>query len=426
VNGINFYAWMLPGDVVENVEVSITSSEFGGTTYTDQVVSFTQSGCSANQLGYNVCLESSSSFYVNLSAGTYWVNLQNAVENDGDPIFWDENSGVGCESQGCPSLASENSVGTIPSESFSMLGSGSPTCFDSQGNLQIIYSFSGQQGGPNGVTLDKAGNLYGTAPSSGDNSAGFAFKLARFANWLLDPLFSFLGGYTGGGPTGAIVGPNGTLYGGAAGGIQNCGSDGNQYCGLVYNLTPQPTTCRTALCSWTENVPYRFTSEIDGSYLGIGGINLSAYDQQGNLYGTTAAGGTYDAGTVFELTPSSGGWTKTTLYSFTGGDDGFDPTQVLVGNDGNLYGVAGGGIYNYGVVFRLRPSGGQWIEASSLHLIRVRAALVIWPRTVAAISMGSAQPRFLARPQFSCWKGQIPAGCSVRISFTTMIVRQTS
>ena len=84
--------------------------------------------------------------------------------------------------------------------------------------------------------------------------------------------------------------------------------------------------------------------------------------RQGNLYGTTTAGGASDAGTVFELTPSGGGWTKTTLYSFTGGNDA-TPTQVLVGNDGNLYGVASGGVSRGGVVFQLTPSGGRWTES---------------------------------------------------------------
>ena len=111
----------------------------------------------------------------------------------------------------------------------------------------------------------------------------------------------------------------------------------------------------TALCSWNENVPYRFSSDGDGA----GVINVSASDQEGNLYGTTSAGGAYDAGTVFKLTPSGLGWTKTTLYSFTGGTDGGDPTQVLAGNDGNLYGVANGN----GVVFQLTPAGGQWTES---------------------------------------------------------------
>ena len=365
VTGTNFGAWLFPGDTLEFAEVSITSEPNGGTSYFDQTVNFTQSGCTINQDGYNVCTETSDSFNSStLQPGTYWVNLQNAEVNTGDPVYWDENSGVGCSSPGCPSQAQESSVGTIPSESFTMLGNGNgppPECFESQGKLQIIYSFTPQQGDGNGVAIDKTGNLYGTT-GGGDNGAGFAYKLAHFAGWLLDPLFSFFGGYNGGPPFGAIVGPNGSLYGGAQGGIQNCGIGGSQYCGIVFNLTPQPTACLTAMCSWTENVPYRFSSESDG-FAGFGGINVSASDQEGNLYGTTPSGGAYDAGTVFELTPSGGGWTKTTLYSFTGGNDGSNPTQVLVGNDGNLYGVAGGGMYGLGVVFQLTPSGGGWTES---------------------------------------------------------------
>ena len=115
VNGLVFGAWTFPGDVLQTAEVTITSAEFGGTVYTDQVVSFTQSGCSGNQYGYNVCTETGAfGSGVNLAGGTYWLNLQNAVVNTGDPIYWDENSG--------PSQASENSVGTIPSEAFTVLG----------------------------------------------------------------------------------------------------------------------------------------------------------------------------------------------------------------------------------------------------------------------------------------------------------------
>src|SRR5579863_8024019 len=118
ITGLSFGAWLFPGDTLQTVEVSITSDEFGGTTFTDQVVSFTQSGCSGNQYGFNVCTETGSLTPVNLAFGggnNYWLNLDNAVVNDGDPVYWDENSG--------PSLASQNSVGTIPSESFTLLGS---------------------------------------------------------------------------------------------------------------------------------------------------------------------------------------------------------------------------------------------------------------------------------------------------------------
>lgn len=127
VTGMAFGAWLFPGDVLENAEVSITSSEFGGTTYFSQVVNFTQSGCSQNEIGFDVCTETSSFNGPNLSNGTYWVNLAGAFVNDADPVFWDQNSGVSCTSPGCPSEASNNEVGTIPSESFSILGTSSST-----------------------------------------------------------------------------------------------------------------------------------------------------------------------------------------------------------------------------------------------------------------------------------------------------------
>ena len=118
--GLVFGAWAFPGDVLETAEVSITSSEFGGTSFTDQIVTFTQSGCSGNQYGFNVCTETGTfGSAVNLAAGSYWLNLANAVVSSGDPIYWDENSG--------PSSASENSVGTIPSEAFTVLGGSTTT-----------------------------------------------------------------------------------------------------------------------------------------------------------------------------------------------------------------------------------------------------------------------------------------------------------
>jgi hypothetical protein len=120
ITGVTFAAWMAPGDILDSAEISITSSEAGGTSYFDQTVNFTQAGCVGNQYGYNVCNESSTfTGPVLASAGSYWLNIQNASSAAGDPVYWDENSG--------PSSASENTVGTIPSESFTVLGSETST-----------------------------------------------------------------------------------------------------------------------------------------------------------------------------------------------------------------------------------------------------------------------------------------------------------
>ena len=114
VSSVQFAAWLFPGDVLESAEVSITSSEFGGTSYFDQTVSFTQSGCFSNSGGFNVCTETGNfGPAIALDAGNYWLNLSHATVPSGDPVIWDMNSG--------PSLASESSVGTIPSESFTIL-----------------------------------------------------------------------------------------------------------------------------------------------------------------------------------------------------------------------------------------------------------------------------------------------------------------
>ncbi len=119
ITGGSFGMYLLPGDIVESAELSITSGENSGTSYFDQTVSFTTESCQANQFGFNICRDNTTFNGPTLNSGTYWLNLQNAVTNSGDPAFWDENSG--------PSMASENSVGSIPSESFTVLGTSSTT-----------------------------------------------------------------------------------------------------------------------------------------------------------------------------------------------------------------------------------------------------------------------------------------------------------
>ena len=119
ITGASFGMWLFPGDTLTSAELSITSGENGGTSYYDQTVNFTQSGCAGNGFGFNVCTESTSFSGPTLNSGTYWLNLQNASVPSGDPIYWDENSG--------PSQASENSIGSIPSEAFTVLGTSSST-----------------------------------------------------------------------------------------------------------------------------------------------------------------------------------------------------------------------------------------------------------------------------------------------------------
>jgi uncharacterized repeat protein (TIGR03803 family) len=365
ITGMSFAAWMAPGDVLDSAEVSITSSENGGTSYFDQIVNFTQSGCIGNEFGYNVCTQTASFTGPTLNNGTYWVNLQNASSAAGDPVYWDENSG--------PSQASENTVGTIPSESFTILGSTttstSTSCsVDSQGPAHELYDLGEFTGSnqPSGVAIGRAGNLYGTLSAAGSQAQGLLYELARGAvtNWFFSSLYSFLGGSNGSSPNGVIVGPEGVLYGAAVGGIQNCAEYESTYCGVIYEARPGPAACATALCGWNETTIYEFTSLTDAW-----GGTVTAFDSGGNLYGISGGngyfpqGGAYGQGAIFELTPSQGSWTEKILYSFTGGNDGAGPTSLLLGGDGNLYGTArGGGLSASGVVFQLVPSAGGWTE----------------------------------------------------------------
>jgi hypothetical protein len=122
VGGISFGAWVSPGDTLQSVEVSITSDIDGGTTYFDGIVNITQSGCFMNNFSFNVCTETGSFAPVTLNNGTFFLNLMNAVTAEGNPVYWDENSGVGCHSQGCPSVAYPDFFESIPSEAFTILG----------------------------------------------------------------------------------------------------------------------------------------------------------------------------------------------------------------------------------------------------------------------------------------------------------------
>jgi uncharacterized repeat protein (TIGR03803 family) len=89
-----------------------------------------------------------------------------------------------------------------------------------------------------------------------------------------------------------------------------------------------------APAGWTETVLHNFGGGSDGSQP-YGGL---IFDSAGNLYGTTFQGDASNAGTVYELTPGKGGaWTEETLYTFTGGTDGLGPLCRLILLRGKLY-----------------------------------------------------------------------------------------
>jgi hypothetical protein len=141
ITGISFGTWVTPGDVLQSAEVSIVSDpEGGGHTYFDGIVNFTQSGCFLNEYSYNVCTETGNFGPVNLIGDTYYLVLQNGITAEGNPVYWDENSGTDCHSPGCPSDAHEyGRYETIPSEAFSVLGNnGTNTTVPEPGSLALF------------------------------------------------------------------------------------------------------------------------------------------------------------------------------------------------------------------------------------------------------------------------------------------------
>jgi uncharacterized repeat protein (TIGR03803 family) len=226
------------------------------------------------------------------------------------------------------------------------------------------------------LIFDGAGNLYGTTTTSfggncGPDGCGMAFELSPKSGggWKETVLHVFkLNGKDGINPQGnLILDAFGNLYG-----TTGSGGDCNQQygCGTVFELSPKSG-------GWKETVLHNFNG-MDGAYPEAGLI----FDAGGNLYSTTNSGGTgkcnfggfSGCGTVFELTPKTGGgWTETVLYSFKGKDgDGSRPTAgVVIDAAGNLYGTTeyGGGVSNTfcdngcGSVFKLTPKAdGSWTE----------------------------------------------------------------
>jgi uncharacterized repeat protein (TIGR03803 family) len=125
------------------------------------------------------------------------------------------------------------------------------------------------------------------------------------------------------------------------------------------------TLCGSNLATaQTETIIHQFGRGTDGG----ASYGLLAFDQAGNLYGTTKLGGLSGAGTVYELVRhQSSGATERILYNFSGGSDGAQPGGgVIFDAAGNLYGTTyRGGTANAGTVYQLKPpatSGGAWTE----------------------------------------------------------------
>ena len=220
-------------------------------------------------------------------------------------------------------------------------GMGGVFKLDAQGNLKSLYSFPGAsrpqsnpEGASGGVVLDSAGNIYGATAYGG--VSGMVYKLAPSGRE--STLYSFAGAAGGTEPQAGIFRDStGVLYGTTvAGGPANFGT--------VYKVD----------ASGQETPMYSFTGGADGAHPGSSPVA----DAAGNVYGTTAGGGTAGFGVVYKLDTSG---EETVLHTFTGGGDGGYPGPLIMDAEGSLYGTAWYGASGGGVVYKIDPAGEQTV-----------------------------------------------------------------
>ena len=239
------------------------------------------------------------------------------------------------------------------------------------GLLTTLYSFCPKSGcldgaRPSGNLIQAAdGRFYGTTQAGGANhnndcateGCGTVFA---FAGGGLTTLYSFCAqsGCTDGQTpnAGVIQATNGYLYG-----TTNFGGANNNN-GTVFKITT----------SGTLTTLYSFCS-VSGCLDGQGPTAGLLQATDGNLFGTTSAGGRKGAGTIYEMNLSGALATIYTFCSQTGCSDGEDPYAALIqGTDGNFYGTTfGGGAHGYGAVYSLSGPA-QLVPVTPCRLVDTR------------------------------------------------------
>jgi uncharacterized repeat protein (TIGR03803 family) len=268
-----------------------------------------------------------------------------------------------------------------------------------QADFNVIYSLNGGLAGapPNApMVADHSGNLYGTTKFSGINCTSTAAACGAVFQLSGAGVFTILHGFTGtpdgGEPITGLTWVDGqlfgrTLLGGAygVGTIFSMNPDGSNYQirhnnvfgkgvdpyspfpflpapgGGVYGLGQYGVSGNGVLYLWEPKDTvinlHNFTGRADGSW-----PTSLVQDQQGNLYGSTRLGGACTAsrqgcGVIYEVNPTTRQFT--TLYTFTGTEDGAEPLLGSVGADGTLYGISTPTQYQGGAgqIFTLSPTG---------------------------------------------------------------------
>jgi uncharacterized repeat protein (TIGR03803 family) len=213
----------------------------------------------------------------------------------------------------------------------------------------VLYKFTGNADGgmPFGtLVLQPDGTIAGAATFGGlCELCGTVFALTPSKSGYVETtLHSFAGGADGGGPNGVTQDKTGIIYGTTNydGGGAGCG---NQGCGTLYALVPGNGT-------YTENIVHVFEGGSDGA----SPISIPTVDgTSGDITGTTSYGGGSNCGVVYRFTPSNGGYSESILHDF-GGSGGCGPWgPVLVESDRSIFGTTiNGGTGDNGTVFMLK------------------------------------------------------------------------
>jgi uncharacterized repeat protein (TIGR03803 family) len=233
------------------------------------------------------------------------------------------------------------------------------------GVCTILYSFPTNPT-PNILVQYSDGAFYGTTQGGGSNNHGAVFKITT--NGAFTILYSFTGGLDGMIPRGFVLGNDGNFYG-------RTGYGGTNNKGTLFKINAQGDF--TSWYSFTVASPYGDPPDLvqgnDGNFYGLsgaggafhngtffqitpGGVLTTVYSftnfsfrwgllqgSDGNFYGTGS--GPEEGETVFKVTINglNANGAFTSLYSFTGGNEGNGPGGLVQGSDGNFYGLAGGG-----------------------------------------------------------------------------------
>jgi len=200
--------------------------------------------------------------------------------------------------------------------------------------MTLLYKFPGGDNGAfpqSGVIFDAAGNLYGTT------QFGTAYEASPAqGGWTEQGIYN-VGGEL---QAGFVMDSAGNLY-----------TAGNNQ---VMQFMPFEG-------GWIKNILYIFSGDDNGT-APAGGV---IFDSAGNLYGSTTHGGTLGGGTIFELSPSGGGWTLSTLCNLAG--NGGPQSSLTMDAAGNLYGTTEyDGHFGGGSVFEATPNGNNW-TCTDLH-----------------------------------------------------------